>query len=273
MKPPAIPAEAGNQSGPMFRGFAAFFGKGLGPVLRRDDESVRCAIGIRPAFENSASAGRCHVAVNFDVHGYDSINDTSAAPTKMTSAGGLASIFMANRPALTRYVRARYRGDGEAEDIVQDLWMKMSSLETGPIAEPLAYLYRMAENLVLDRRRSAMRRGNREREWTRGQIDGTLESPVDSQPDAERVLLARDHLRRVDAVLNDLPERTAFAFRAVRIEGTPQKDIAAQMGISLSAVEKHLQRAYRAVLAVQKYLDAETGQPERHAAEGHDHVG
>lgn len=70
-----------------------------------------------------------------------------------------------------------------------------------------------------------------------------------------------------------MPERTAFTFRAVRIDGTPQKDIALQLGISVSAVEKHLQRAYRAVLDIQHRLDAEIERPERPIVEGQNHVG
>lgn len=203
---------------------------------------------------------------------YELRGEKLAARNDMTMAGGLESIFLANRPALLRYVRARFRGDGEPEDIVQDVWLKLSTLETGPIAEPLAYLYRMTENLVLDRRRSAIRRTNRETEWTKVQIDGTLDSPIDSHPNAERILLARDHLQRVNAALAALPERTAFAFRSVRIEGTPQKEIALAMGISLSAVEKHLQRAYHAVVEVQKKLSAENSPSERLGFEGHDNV-
>ena len=190
----------------------------------------------------------------------------------MNEVGGLGMVFMTNRDALHRFLRARLRGSGDPDDILQDLWVKLESLETGPVAEPLAYVYRMAENLVLDRRRSAMRRTNRETDWTKGQIDGSLGMAVDSQPDAERHLLARDHLRRVDAVLDDLPERTAFAFRSVRIEGVPQKEIAASMGISLSAVEKHLQRAYRAVLEIQHTLNAEDAPPERLGMEGQGHA-
>jgi RNA polymerase sigma factor (sigma-70 family) len=190
----------------------------------------------------------------------------------MIGSNGLTSVFLANQPALSRFVRARCGREGDTEDVMQDVWLKLSSLDPGPIAEPLAYLYRMAENLVLDRRRSALRRANREREWTLGQIDGTIESPIDSQPDAERVLLARDRLRRMNEVLDSLPERTAFSFRCVRVEGTPQKDVAAQLGISLSAVEKHLQRAYRAVLDAQHTLDAEIVAPCRQLDMGNDHV-
>jgi RNA polymerase sigma-70 factor (ECF subfamily) len=50
-------------------------------------------------------------------------------------------------------------------------------------------------------------------------------------------------------VLRSLGERTDYIFRRHRVEGIPQRDIAAELGISLSAVEKHLQRAYRAVQA------------------------
>ena len=228
---------------------------------------------ISPAVAEVPGAEWRYMAVNLRLVGYDTRHATAFKRKNMTANDGLEAVFMANRPALSRYIRARFRMDGEAEDILQDLWLKLSTLETGPVAEPLAYLYRMAENLTLDRRRSTIRRGIREGEWTKGQIEGTLENPIDCQPDAERILLARDHLRRVNIVLDAMPERTAFTFRAVRIDGTPQKDIALQLGISVSAVEKHLQRAYRAVLDIQHRLDAEIERPERPIVEGQNHVG
>ncbi|WP_257549230.1 MULTISPECIES: RNA polymerase sigma factor [unclassified Sphingopyxis] len=197
-------------------------------------------------------------------------DEDERAQRLMNRSGGLEAIFMANRPALSRYLRVRLRGDGDGEDILQELWLKLAGIDASLIAEPLAYLYRTAENLVLDRRRSAQRRIAREQEWTKGHIDGSMAAPRDAQPSAERMLVARDQLRRVDAVLDALPERTAFAFRAVRIDGVPQKQIAAQMGISVSAVEKHLQRGYRAVLELKQQLDVDIDAPQRQVAEGID---
>lgn len=199
-----------------------------------------------------------------------SAGEDERAQRSMTKAPGLEAIFMANRPALSRYLRVRLRGDGDGEDILQELWLKLAGIDASLIAEPLAYLYRTAENLVLDRRRSAQRRTAREQEWTKGHIDGSIAAPRDAQPSAERELVARDQLRRVDAVLDALPERTAFAFRAVRIDGVPQKQLAAQMGISVSAVEKHLQRGYRAVLELKQQLDVDIDTPQRQVAEGID---
>ena len=44
-----------------------------------------------------------------------------------------------------------------------------------------------------------------------------------------------------------MPERMASAFRMFRIDEVPQKHISEQLGISVSGVEKLLQRAYRQI--------------------------
>ena len=83
-------------------------------------------------------------------------------PTGM--ATGLSAIFMANRAALLRFLRARGAGDN-AEDLLQDMWMKLEAKDLGPVSVPVPYLYRMANNLMLDRYRSAIRRERREQDW------------------------------------------------------------------------------------------------------------
>jgi RNA polymerase sigma-70 factor (ECF subfamily) len=174
---------------------------------------------------------------------------------------GFEQVFLANRPKLLRYVRARLGGMPDAEDCLQDLWLKLGRLESGPTADPLAYLFRMAENLVIDRRRSGQRRARRDDAWT---VRHSAGSPnIDDQPSAEQVMIDRERLRMVEQVLDDLPDRTARSFRMFRLEQIPQKQIANVLGISVSAVEKHLQRAYRAVLEAQLILNAGFAQPRR----------
>ena len=180
---------------------------------------------------------------------------------------GLEAIFMTNRPALLRFIAAR-GGAGDAEDIAQELWLKVRTARTGPITQPVAYLYRMADNLLLDRRRGEMRRTRRDDEW----VDTTRGAVVDMSdaPSAEQVLIARERLRIVDAVLDGLGERTATIFRSYRIDGDHQHDIAARIGISLSAVEKHLQKAYRALADLRERLDADSDAVRRLNGEGTD---
>ena len=182
-------------------------------------------------------------------------------------ANGLLRAALEHRAALLRYLGARRVPPEEAEDLFQDLVVKLESLASGPVAEPRAYLYRMTENLLLDRIRSDGRRRGREQAWMAAQAGATLET--DERPSPEQVLISRERLALVSAALADLPERTLSVFRRYRIDGVPQRQIAAEAGISLSAVEKHLQRAYRAVVEAQRNLDADSPCPQRHeGAEG-----
>jgi len=179
-----------------------------------------------------------------------------------TPAGGLLrAALLEHRAALLRYLIARRVPPEEAEDVLQDLVVKLENHKSGPVAEPRAYLYRMAENLLLDRIRSDGRRRGREQAWVAARAGAALDA--DDRPTAEEILIARERLALVSAALAGLPERTLFVFRRYRIEGVPQREIAAELGISLSAVEKHLQKAYQVVVEARQKLDAENAGPQR----------
>jgi RNA polymerase sigma-70 factor (ECF subfamily) len=171
---------------------------------------------------------------------------------KMTTSG-LEAVFMENRAALLRFLRARGAGDG-AEDLLQEMWIKASAGASGPIADPLAYLYRVANNLMLDRRRAEMRSQRRDQDWH--ELGGSGALGVSETPSGERVLVAREQLAEAETALKALGERTDFVFRRFRVDGQNQRDIADELGISLSAVEKHLQKAYRALIELRRRFDA-----------------
>jgi len=176
-------------------------------------------------------------------------------------ASGLSAVLIAHRAALLRFLRARGAGE-DADDIMQELWLKVDRMEAaGPIADPRAYLFRMADNLMHDRVRANVRRSSREQAWSETGYDP---GGQDETPSAERTLAARQRLRQVERALATLGERTQSIFRRFRIDGVTQSRIAQEEGISLSAVEKHLQRAYRTVAAL---VDEEEGeQPSRSRA-------
>ncbi|SDD17940.1 RNA polymerase sigma-70 factor, ECF subfamily [Sphingomonas sp. YR710] len=178
---------------------------------------------------------------------------------------GLESVFMTMRPTLQRFIAARGAG-ADADDLLQEMWVRVTAAQPGPIADPSAYLYRMADNLLLDRWRSDMRRRRRDDQWT--EAIGGSRSDISEQPSPERVLLARERLQIVERMLADLGDRTAYIFRRYRIDGVSQRDIALTMGISLSAVEKHLQKAYRALVDISISTDADFATGRRRAIEG-----
>jgi RNA polymerase sigma factor (sigma-70 family) len=61
--------------------------------------------------------------------------------------------------------------------------------------------------------------------------------------DPERLLRGREDLQAATASLLCLPERTRTVFILRRLEGQKYRDIAQHLGISVSAVEKHMIRA------------------------------
>ena len=154
-------------------------------------------------------------------------------------AGGLRAVFLDERPMLLRLLTARLGSPDEAEDALQDMWLKLEQVPARPIAQPAAYLYRMASNLAADRRRSATRRMVRDTDWVE------VQPRAEEQPPIERALIARERLRHVEAALASMPERMALAFRMFRFEERPRKEIAQHLVITVSGVEKLLERAYR----------------------------
>jgi RNA polymerase sigma factor (sigma-70 family) len=159
------------------------------------------------------------------------------------TGSGLRAIFLTERRMLLRMLTARLGDPDAAEEVLQELWIKLDTApaQTGPIAQPGAYLFRMANNLAFDRRRSAMRNATRDTEWL------SLQTTAEELPDMEEALIARERLAQVEAALAALPERTARVFRRYRFENIQQKVIAQDLGVSLSTIEKLLQQAYRAI--------------------------
>jgi len=177
---------------------------------------------------------------------------SSPRPTvSRMSDTGLQAVFFANRDRLLRFLAAHGAGDA-AEDLLQELWIKVSTSASGPVAQPLSYLYRAANNLMLDRYRSIRQAAKRDADWSGIETDGSDRA---QDPIGERPLIAREQLRIVQEELDRMGDRVAFAFRRHRIDGVPQKLIARELGVSLSTVETDLRKAYQALLEVRRRLD------------------
>jgi RNA polymerase sigma factor (sigma-70 family) len=168
---------------------------------------------------------------------------------------GLQAAFIQHRAQLLRFVAARGAGD-EAEDVLQDVWLKIAATQSGPVASPLAYLHRAANTVLIDRYRARRQAASRDRAWSDTQ--GGADPLVSAAPSAERALLGRDLMAAVEALLADLhPPRVAAIFRRHRVEGVAQRQIAAEFNVSLSTVESDLRIAYRALAELRERFDAD----------------
>jgi len=167
------------------------------------------------------------------------------------TGSGLRAVFLERRTVIIRLLTARLGNADEAEEVAQDLWIKLERNPAGPVAEPAAYLFKMANNLATDRRVAGRRGQARDSHWVDLQ-------PTDVEiPSIEREVLGRDALACIGVVIADMPERMRTALIQFRLEGLAQREIAANLGITVSGVEKLLARAYH-LLAAENELGADS---------------
>jgi RNA polymerase sigma-70 factor (ECF subfamily) len=70
------------------------------------------------------------------------------------------------------------------------------------------------------------------------------------EPGPDRATMARDELRKLQAALDQLPPRCREAFVLGKIEGLSGQEIAIRMGVTESAVSRHLALGVRLLAAL-----------------------
>jgi len=140
------------------------------------------------------------------------------------------------RPALMAFFLRRVRNPEEAEDLTQEVFIRMlANVQAG--SQPDVYIFQIAQNLVRDRARKAA-----VRERYKRAIAGEADREVDWL-DPYDIAAGREQLATLVAALADLPERTRTIFILFRIENMSQDAIGSAYGISKSAVKKQVAKA------------------------------
>lgn len=166
----------------------------------------------------------------------------------MAEPPALTAAYLRKRADLVRFFAKRTGSLAAAEDIVQELYLKISS---GPppddLRSPEAYLYRVGSNLMLDRLKQERRQSARDQAWVRTRSGDAPES-IAEEPPADEAVDSRQRLEKLLQHVDDLPPQVARAFRRHKLDGLTHGEVAAEMGVSRSAVEKYIMAALRHLL-------------------------
>ena len=169
-----------------------------------------------------------------------------------------STVILPHQAALQKRLRRVLADPGKVEDhVAEALTRAYTTPDFAAVRGGRAYLFGIARNLVIDdARRSKI-------------VSLSLVADLDvlhTGHDIEPELQARDELRRLAAVVAQLPEQCRRVFLLRRVEDRSTTEIAEVMGLSVSTVEKHLTKAVTRVMRAirdQEELglgrDAETG--------------
>jgi len=138
---------------------------------------------------------------------------------------------------LVRFFKRRSSSVEDAADLAQDTFARLSSTDFRRIEKPESFLFTTALNLLRDRARSAQ---VRHAALTVPAEEAQLICPA---PQAERVIDGEQRMRVLEAALRELSPKCRAVFVLFHFDGMSQRDIADQLRISVSMVEKYVKQA------------------------------
>lgn len=154
------------------------------------------------------------------------------------SPDATSAVFEAQRPRLLRLAYRMLGSLAEAEDVVQDAWLRWSRVDLS-VDQPAAYLTRIVTRLCLDQMRSARARHETYvGAWLPDPLVGTTEDETDTADDLTLTLMLA--LERLSPL-----ERAAFLLHDVF--GVALGDVAGTLDRDPAAVRQLASRARRHV--------------------------
>ena len=163
--------------------------------------------------------------------------EPSKAPERIRDLSDSGARFT---PALRAFFSRRANAN-DVEDLVQEVLLRIQKRQPGAVVTNVeGYLFEVAANVLIDR-------GRRDRTTPTVRSLRTARKFIIPlmKVSPERVLQGREQMARAMAALNELPERTRRVFILVRFEEMSYKLVAQRLGVSVSAVEKHVMKALR----------------------------
>ena len=154
------------------------------------------------------------------------------------------------RPALVKYFKRKSGSAVEAEDLTQDVLVRaLTHANWKTPSEAKGYIFRTAVNRWRDRYRRKDVQG-----VTVPFDEEELEEPGAQNP-TECVLIVREELNQIACVLEGMNVRTRTVLMLIKLEQMKVATVADMLGISTSAVNKHLAKAIARLAELRRQQD------------------
>lgn len=167
------------------------------------------------------------------------MDDVAAAVEPADESLYVEALVRRTAPALERFLARRTGSADEAQDLAQEAWLRLwRSGRASALDNVEAFVQSIAANLLRDRaRRRAARHADLHLSLAAA---ADVASPA---PDPAQALETKQALARYQAAVDRLRPKTRAVFLAHRLDGLSYAEIAAQLGLSVSAIEKHMMKA------------------------------
>lgn len=145
---------------------------------------------------------------------------------------------------LVRYLTKKVRNNEDANDLAQEAFLRMHKFQQSrQLDNARAFLFKTANNLVVDQ----MRRARVHDKYLSFEMlpEQSDEENDKFAPSAERTVSAEEELDQIYKVVDQMPEKVRRAFLMHRGKDLSYSEIAAEMDVSTSMVEKYIIQALR----------------------------
>lgn len=157
------------------------------------------------------------------------------------SRASIEQLFRHESARLTRFFARNTRCPSQAQDLTQDVFVRLSRAEVE--GDPLPYLQRIASNLLISWSRHEGR-------WRRLVADDAFDEAIHRASPPEQLLAieAEDVRRQYQQVIDRLPEKTRRIYLMHRLEGLTYVEISHEMDLSVKSIEYHIASALKALV-------------------------
>lgn len=136
------------------------------------------------------------------------------------------------------FIRTRVNTNEDAEDILQDVWYQLTLLDNGPVEQLGAWLYRVAQNKIIDRYRK--QKPESLEDFTFEDEEGGISFKEillsDENDDPEKEYLKKMFWDELLAALSELPEPQRKVFVMNELEDKTFQEIADQSGENIKTL-------------------------------------